>query len=56
MRDEARKLIVVGIRPESPKQANSSAREQLQNTFASIAKSGLTSAEKSSGARKPFPE
>ncbi|MDR2780546.1 MAG: Arm DNA-binding domain-containing protein, partial [Synergistaceae bacterium] len=24
MRDEARKLIVVGIRPESPKQANSS--------------------------------
>jgi integrase len=41
MRDEARKLIVVGIRPESPKQANSSAQEQPQNTFANIAQEWL---------------
>ncbi|MDR0764036.1 MAG: Arm DNA-binding domain-containing protein, partial [Synergistaceae bacterium] len=41
MRDEARKLIVVGIRPESPKQVNSSAQEQLQNTFANIAQEWL---------------
>jgi integrase len=41
MRDEARKLIVVGIRPESPKQANSSSQEQLQNIFANIAQEWL---------------
>jgi integrase len=41
MRDEARKLIVVGIRPESPKHANSSSQEQLQNTFANIAQEWL---------------
>jgi hypothetical protein len=40
-RDEARKLIVVGIRPESPKQANSNTQEQPQNTFANVTQEWL---------------
>ncbi|MDR1508279.1 MAG: integrase arm-type DNA-binding domain-containing protein [Synergistaceae bacterium] len=52
MRDEARKLIVIGIRPESPKQANSSAQEQPQNTFANIAQECLDQRRKEQRSEK----
>jgi integrase len=52
MRDDARKLIVLGIRPESPKQANSNELTQPQNTFANIAQEWLAHRRKEGRSEK----
>ncbi|MDR3281181.1 MAG: integrase arm-type DNA-binding domain-containing protein [Synergistaceae bacterium] len=46
MRDEAKKRIAVGIKPESPKQANRAAEVQTQNTFSYIAQEWIAQRRK----------